>query len=97
MVMIRFTRSRLPSHKITVLAKEGCHLCEGAIDVLRELGDRKFELEVLDITKDQGLFQRYFLRIPVIRLDGEDIFEVDQIALKEDCRKELKKLVESLT
>ena len=81
-------------HKITVLSKEGCHLCERAIDTLRELAnDYPFDLEVIDISKDQSLFEKYFLKIPVVRLDGEDRFEVEQIAFPGDCRKNLGTLV----
>lgn len=84
-------------HKITVLSKEGCHLCERAIDTLRDLlNDYPFDLEVIDISKDQSLFKKYFLKIPVVRLDGEDKFEVEQIAFPEDCRKNLGTLVKSL-
>ena len=83
-------------HKIRLLAKEGCHLCERAIDTLRNLSTPNFVLEVMDITKDQMLFEKYFLKIPVVQVDGKDVFEVEQIALPEDCRKNLEELVSNL-
>jgi glutaredoxin len=84
-------------HKITVFSKEGCHLCERAIDALRELSnDNTFDLEIVDISKDQTLLERYILKIPVVRLDGKDVFEAEQIALPEDCKNNLGNLVRSL-
>jgi len=84
-------------HKITVFSKEGCHLCERAIDTLQELSNEKiFDLEIIDISKDRTLLERYVLRIPVVRLDGEDVFEAEQIALPEDCKKNLGNLVRRL-
>ena len=84
-------------HKITVFSKEGCHLCERAIDALRELSnDNTFDLEIVDISKDQTLLERYILKIPVVRLDGKDVFEAEQIALPEDCKNNLRNLVRSL-
>jgi glutaredoxin len=86
----------LPRHRISVLAKEGCHLCENAIDTLKQLASPSFDLEVIDITKNRILFERYFLKIPVVQLDGKDVFVVDEIALPEDCRKKLSTLVARL-
>jgi glutaredoxin len=85
-------------HKITVLSKEGCHLCERAIDTLRNVSNpHSFNLEIVDISKDRVLFEKYFLKIPVIRVDDTDVFEVEQIALPTDCRTRLENLVKNLT
>lgn len=83
-------------HKIRILAKEGCHLCERAIDTLRDLSNPNFELQVTDITLDQMLFEKYFLKIPVVQVDGRDVYQVEQIALPEDCRRNLQELVSNL-
>ena len=84
-------------HSITVFSKDGCHLCERAIDTLRDLSVyNSFDLEIIDISKDKEIFERYALKIPVVRLDGKDVFEVEQIALPDDCRKNLTNLVMSL-
>ena len=96
MVMIYFKPWYLSEHNIIVLAKDGCHLCERVIDVLKQLHNSSFELEVIDITRKPELFQKYFLKIPVVRLDGKDVLEVEQIALPDDCRKKLAELVASL-
>lgn len=97
MVMSQHLSSEVLIHKITVLSKEGCHLCEKAIDILRELSMTKyFDLEITDISKDRVLFEKYFLKIPVVRLDGIDVFEVEQIALPSDCKRNIAKLVKDL-
>ena len=86
------------NHKIVVYAKEGCHLCERAIGTLTELqASKSFDLEIIDITKDQFTFEKYFLKIPVIQLDGVVTFEVEEIALPDDCRRKLTTLVANLS
>ncbi len=44
-----------------------------------------FELRELDITADETLHRAYFERIPVVTLDGEELFEyfVDEQILRE--------------
>ncbi len=54
--------------------------------VLRELQARLgFELQERDITTDEALHRRYFERIPVVRVDGEDVCEyfVDEAVVRE--------------
>jgi glutaredoxin len=64
-----------------VITKAGCHICESAIQDLIELKKRYgFELETLDILKDASLFDKYWIKIPVVRLDGKDVYEVEEIA-----------------
>jgi glutaredoxin len=59
---------------LTVYSKPDCHLCEEAMAELRRLQpEYGFELRELDITTDEELHRRYFERIPVIALDGEDV------------------------
>jgi hypothetical protein len=84
-------------HKIVVFSKEGCHLCERAIDTLKGFeGNSKFLLEVTEITSDKRLFEKYFLRIPVVQLDGKDLFDAEDIGLPEQCNSKLTKLVTEL-
>jgi glutaredoxin len=84
-------------HKITVFSKQGCHLCEMAIETLRDLSTyNSFELEIIDITKDKEVFEKYALKIPVVALDGKEMFEVEEIALADECKRNLTNLVMSL-
>lgn len=70
---------------ITLFSRPGCHLCDDARAALgRVRAGVSFELVELDITRDEGLHRRYLERIPVVLLDGEEIFEffVDEQALR---------------
>ena len=70
---------------VTLYGRPGCHLCDEARDVLlRVREDRPFTLLEVDIERDDELFKRYLERIPVVCLDGEELFdfEVDEAALR---------------
>jgi glutaredoxin len=61
---------------LTLYSKPDCHLCVEARDTLtRVAADIPFELRELDITADDALHRAYFERIPVVALDGEEMFE----------------------
>ena len=63
------------SRVVTVYSREGCHLCEEAIAALRALGRGDIRLEVIDIDSDDELLRRYLERIPVIALDGTELYD----------------------
>lgn len=70
---------------VTVYGRAGCHLCEEAEAVLaRVREDTPFDLERVDIETDDELLKRYLERIPVVAVDGEELFdhEVDAAALR---------------
>ena len=70
---------------MTLYGRQGCHLCEEARAVLlRMRAEHEFELREVDIERDDELFKRYLERIPVVSVDGEDLFEfeVDEAALR---------------
>lgn len=61
---------------LTVHVRDGCHLCEEALAVLRPLAhDHGADLVVVDIEADDDLHRRYLERIPVIALDGEELYD----------------------
>jgi glutaredoxin len=72
--------------EVTVYVAPGCHLCVDALSTLRglqfELG---FALVECDITTDDALHRAYLERIPVVVLDGEELFDyfVDENDLRE--------------
>lgn len=71
---------------VTVYSAPGCHLCAAALDHLRALRtELRFELRERDITADEALHRAYFERIPVVALDGEELFDflVDEQILRE--------------
>ena len=61
---------------VTLYGRPGCHLCDEArteLEALRsELG---FALLEVDVERDDELFKRYLERLPVIALDGEELFD----------------------
>ena len=76
----------IPGAVITVYSKPGCHLCVDALTHLRALrAELAFELRERDITGDEALHRAYFERIPVVALDGEELFDffVDEQILRE--------------
>ena len=70
---------------VTFYTRVGCHLCEEAEATLERVGeDTPFVLERVDIEADHTLFKRYLERIPVVAVDGEELFDyvVDAAALR---------------
>ena len=61
---------------VTVYVRPGCHLCDVALGDLRELrSEQDFSLDVVDIESDDALHARYLERIPVIVLDGRELYD----------------------
>jgi hypothetical protein len=71
---------------LTVYGKPGCHLCDDARAAVRDaLAGRDVGMREVDVTLDPLLERRYGERIPVVALDGEELFDyvVDPHALRE--------------
>ena len=71
--------------RVTLYGRPGCHLCDDArAELLRICAAHPFRLEEIDIESDDALLRRYLERIPVIALDGEELFDLflDGEALK---------------
>jgi glutaredoxin len=69
---------------VTLYGRAGCHLCDDARAALERVrANRPFELAEVDIERDDALLARYLERIPVVALDGEELFDffVDEEAL----------------
>jgi glutaredoxin len=70
---------------ITLYSRPGCHLCDEArTQLVRLQRTLPFALQEVDIEQDDALHHRYLERIPVIALDGEELFDffVDEQALR---------------
>jgi redox-sensing transcriptional repressor len=70
---------------VTLYGRPGCHLCDDARVVLERIRrEHPFELVELDIEADERLLRSYLERIPVVALDGEELFDftVDEEALR---------------
>ena len=72
--------------RLQLLTRVGCHLCETARTVVERVrGEHAFELEEVDVSIDPLLNARYGERMPVLELDGEELFEffVQEASLRE--------------
>jgi len=59
------------SHRVTLITRAGCHLCEEAERALRGLADELgFALELLDVDADRRRANEYSDQVPVILIDG---------------------------
>ena len=72
--------------RVTLYGKPGCHLCDDARAVVERVRRRHpFELHEVDVTLDAALHREYGERIPVLAIDGVELFEyhVEEAALVE--------------
>jgi glutaredoxin len=70
---------------VTLYGRPGCHLCDDARSVLELLSSELgFVLDEVDIEADDDLLRRYLERIPVVCVDGEELFDffVDEAILR---------------
>jgi glutaredoxin len=71
--------------EIVLYGRPGCHLCDEARVVLERIrAELPFALTECDIDSDDALVKAYLERIPVIALDGEELFDffVDEAELR---------------
>lgn len=60
-------------HRVTLITREGCHLCEEAEAALRRLStELRFPLELLDVDAERTRANEYSDRVPVILIDGAE-------------------------
>jgi glutaredoxin len=57
---------------IVLVTRQGCHLCDQALSLLKELGT---EPELADVDADQALADLYDWRVPVVMVDGKPVAE----------------------
>jgi hypothetical protein len=62
---------------VVIFGREGCCLCEEALEVLVRARERHlFALVQRDIDQDEALQRAYLERIPVVTIDGIEAFEL---------------------
>ncbi|HEX6255777.1 MAG TPA: glutaredoxin family protein [Euzebyales bacterium] len=61
--------------RITVYTRQGCHLCEDAIAIVRRVAAGRGDIDLVDIDGDPELFERYTVRVPVVAVDDVEIAE----------------------
>ena len=70
---------------VVLYARPGCHLCDEARQVIEAVrASTPFGFEEIDIEGDDSLLRDYGIRIPVVAVDGKELFEisVDPTALR---------------
>jgi len=71
--------------RVVLYTRAGCHLCDEARATILELQVAvPFVLEEIDIEGSDQLVRDYGVRIPVVTVDGQELFEytVDATALR---------------
>ena len=58
--------------KVVLVTRQGCHLCDEALSLLRDLGVHP---ELADVDADDELHRLYDFRVPVVLVDGAVIAE----------------------
>ncbi len=63
--------------QVVLYGRDGCCLCDDAREVLLRVQARcEFELTERDIEADESLLRDYLERIPVVTIDGMEVFEL---------------------
>jgi glutaredoxin len=71
-------RGDAPTRTVTLYTRAGCHLCQEAERVLEaERAGTPFRLEKVDVDRDPALARRYGVRVPVVAVDGVELFEYE--------------------
>jgi len=61
---------------VVLYGRPGCHLCDEARVVLERVrAGQPFALRAVSIEDDPVLHRRYLERIPVVTLDGEELYD----------------------
>jgi predicted thioredoxin/glutaredoxin len=58
--------------ELTLYSTEGCHLCEMALELIKQVGLGE-QVEIVDIAFDDELFSRYGVTIPAVKVDESEI------------------------
>jgi hypothetical protein len=62
--------------EVVLYGKPGCHLCDEARAELAAVrAERPFDLDEVDVSVDPVLHARYGERIPVVAVEGDEVFE----------------------
>ncbi|MER5746213.1 glutaredoxin family protein [Streptomyces sp. NPDC059913] len=83
--LLRRTKKKPEERVVTLVGKPGCHLCDDARQVVREVCEETgASWEEKDITLDERLYREYWEQIPVVLVDGEQhtFWRVDAARLR---------------
>jgi glutaredoxin len=61
---------------VRLYGRPGCHLCDDARAALQRVrAEHPFRLDEIDIETDDALLRAYLERIPVVMLDGRELYD----------------------
>lgn len=85
--------------RITVYGRPGCHLCDDVEKMIKRVGkDIALIMTTVDITTDDELHQKHMLTIPVVAIDGEEVFpSISSVVSESEFREELIRRMRFLT
>ncbi|MCX5111242.1 glutaredoxin family protein [Streptomyces sp. NBC_00378] len=70
--LLRRTKKKPSERVVTLVGKPGCHLCDDARQVVREVCEETgASWEEKDITVDEELYREYWEQIPVVLIDDQ--------------------------
>ncbi len=72
-------------HRVSLLTRPQCHLCEDARDVVRRVAaELEVKWEEISIAGDESLTEQYGEEIPVVLVDGvqRDFWHIDENRLR---------------
>jgi len=81
--------------QLVLFSRKGCHLCDVVEAEIRAGGRMGTGLRVIDVDKDQALLERYSLRIPVVTMEGREVFEAKMMDLHGRWKESLRLALES--
>ncbi len=78
---------------ITLYSRPGCHLCDSVEQDIRRVGNEvPLQLEVIDIRTSVELEEKYLFTIPVVMIDGEEVFvSITSVMSESELRAELER------
>lgn len=85
--------AREVGRKVTIFSKKGCHLCEVVEAEVRSMTFIGTSLTVEYIDEDSVLYDRYWLRVPVVRVGDVDVFEAKMMDQGREWKKRLAHLL----
>jgi glutaredoxin len=66
-----------PKHRVVVYTRRDCHLCDVARATIRSVRERHpFDLDEIDVDGDDALVRDHGYRVPVVTVDGVEVFEI---------------------
>jgi hypothetical protein len=77
--------------QITLYGRSGCHLCDDVEKRITSVArDFPISLQVVNIAGNAALEEKYMFTIPVVEIDGEEVFvSVTSVMTEAELREEL--------